>query len=277
MLATAHRRGVRPPVRAHRAWSSRSRPASAWRSPARGRTSPTELVAEADMAMYQAKRKGGAGHQIIDLREALRPTTATAWRRTCARPSPTDSSTSPTSRSCAAADGLVTGVEALLRWTHPIRGQVSRPPSLARSRSRARLISDIGAWVLERSCLDRGRWLHEHPRAPLDLAVNVSARQLVSPDFCATVAERAARDRHGPDGVDPGDDREHLHRGQRARDDSAARPQGPRHPARARRLRHRLLLAELPAPAARSTSSRSTRASSPTSVTLPRAGRSSRP
>ena len=68
----AHRRGVRPPVRARARSSSRSRPASASRSPVRARTSPNQLVVEADTAMYQAKRKGGAGHQIIDLREAVR-------------------------------------------------------------------------------------------------------------------------------------------------------------------------------------------------------------
>jgi EAL domain-containing protein (putative c-di-GMP-specific phosphodiesterase class I) len=51
------------------------------------------------------------------------------------------------------------------------------------------LINRIGAWVLERACRARGTWLERFPHAPLDLAVNVSARQLVTPDFSATVAE----------------------------------------------------------------------------------------
>jgi EAL domain-containing protein (putative c-di-GMP-specific phosphodiesterase class I) len=43
------------------------------------------------------------------------------------------------------------------------------------------LIIDIGAWVLERACRDRARWLVDHPGTPLDLAVNVSARQVMTP------------------------------------------------------------------------------------------------
>src|SRR4051794_3077043 len=75
------------------------------------------------------------------------------------------------------ADGRVTGLEALLRWTPPDRGSV---PALSRvaAAEQSGLLSEIGAWVLDRSCRDRGRWLHDHPDAPLDLAVNVSARQL---------------------------------------------------------------------------------------------------
>jgi EAL domain-containing protein (putative c-di-GMP-specific phosphodiesterase class I) len=70
--------------------------------------------------------------------------------------------------------------------------------------------------VLERASRDRTRWLADHPLAPLTVAVNVSARQLVSPDFGATVANVV--------------------------DGRQARP---------RRLRDRLLLTELPPPAAR--------------------------
>jgi EAL domain-containing protein (putative c-di-GMP-specific phosphodiesterase class I) len=94
------------------------------------------------------------------------------------------------------ADGRVTGVEALVRWTHPTRGTVPAI-SLVEVAEQCGLISDMGAWVLERSCLDRGRWLHEHPESPLDLAVNVSARQLSKPDFLRTVA--SVLDRTGMD------------------------------------------------------------------------------
>jgi EAL domain-containing protein (putative c-di-GMP-specific phosphodiesterase class I) len=49
-------------------------------------------------------------------------------------------------------------------------------------------ITQIGAWVLERACRDRGTWLRQHPATPLDLAVNVSARQVMGPGFAGTVA-----------------------------------------------------------------------------------------
>ena len=71
--------------------SSRSRRASGWRSPVRGRTSPTSCCVDADIAMYQAKRKGGG--RPPDLRPARRAPSRRA-RQPRARPArgarPTD-------------------------------------------------------------------------------------------------------------------------------------------------------------------------------------------
>ena len=144
------------------------------------------LVAEADIAMYQAKRKNDAGHHIVDLREVLDIDTdglETDLRSAFAQDK-LDIAYQPIVRS---TDGLVMGVEALLRWTHPDRGAVPAMAIVALAEE-SELIGEIGAWVLERACRDRGRWLHDHPGAPLDLAVNVSARQLMSPEFGSTVS-----------------------------------------------------------------------------------------
>jgi EAL domain-containing protein (putative c-di-GMP-specific phosphodiesterase class I) len=78
-------------------------------------------------------------------------------------------------------------VETLLRWTHPHRGAVPAASMVAVA-EQSGLITDIGAWVLQRACRDRGRWLHDHPVAPKDLVVNVSTRQLITPGFCSVVA-----------------------------------------------------------------------------------------
>ena len=70
ILATTHRRGVRHTVRARRRAGSRSAVSAsvgiAFAGP--GEEFSNELVVKADMAMYQAKRNGGAGHQLIDMR-----------------------------------------------------------------------------------------------------------------------------------------------------------------------------------------------------------------
>jgi predicted signal transduction protein with EAL and GGDEF domain len=145
-----------------------------------------QLVAEADMAMYQAKHRGGAGREVIDLRELLRNhdhhTLEEDLRRACDEGS-LDVVYQPIVRSC---DGALTGVEALLRWTHPERGAIP-PMTVVSLAEQSTLINDIGAWVLERACTDRGRWLQDHPDAPLELAVNVSAHQVMASDLRATV------------------------------------------------------------------------------------------
>ena len=156
-----------------------------------------ELVAQADTAMYQAKRKGGARHQSIDLREALRAMDQNDLEtdlRTAFANGNLDVAYQPIVRT---DDGLLCGVEALLRWTDADRGSVATV-SIVEIAERSGLINEIGAWVLERSCLDRSRWLQRRPDAPLELAVNVSAWQIVSNDFPATVADVLAKSAMDP-------------------------------------------------------------------------------
>jgi diguanylate cyclase (GGDEF)-like protein len=145
------------------------------------------LVVEADVAMYQAKRKGGGRHQIIDLREALKNDARRALEpdlRTAFEQDELHLAYQPIVRN---TDDRIIAVEALLRWTHPEQGAIAAT-SMVTVAEETRLIISLGAWVLERACRDRGEWLAAHPKAPIDIAVNVSARQLMSPDFCPMIA-----------------------------------------------------------------------------------------
>lgn len=79
----------------------------------------------------------------------------------------------------------VRGVEALIRWQHPVKGLI--PPvefiTLAEERG---LILEIGEWVLEEAC-GRLQAAVENECPPVELSVNVTPRQLVHPDFSAMV------------------------------------------------------------------------------------------
>jgi len=146
-----------------------------------------QLVRDADIAMYQAKRKGGGAHQVIDLREAGRSANHLELRHDLRAAFSRDELSLSYQPIVRAVDRRVTGLEALLRWDHPDRGPVPAPTMVAIAEESS-LITAIGAWVLERSCKDRMQWLRQHPEGPLDLAVNVSARQLMGSGFRDTVA-----------------------------------------------------------------------------------------
>ena len=80
------------------------------------------------------------------------------------------------------ADGRVTGVEALLRWEHPVFGTVA-PLRFIPLAERNGLIIPIGAWVLQEACHQLAAWGDD----ALSMSVNVSARQLGSTDLVQVV------------------------------------------------------------------------------------------
>ncbi|WP_407345787.1 putative bifunctional diguanylate cyclase/phosphodiesterase [Pengzhenrongella phosphoraccumulans] len=152
----------------------------------RGEAITDNIIVDADMAMYQAKRRGGATHQVIDLRAAHEMHERNHLEldlRTAIEESTLDVAYQPIVRT---TDGQLEGAEALLRWTHPDRGPIPALVAIAAA-EQSGLISDLGEWVFERSCRDWVTWFRTHPDQRFDLAVNVSARQLMVPGFSSMV------------------------------------------------------------------------------------------
>jgi predicted signal transduction protein with EAL and GGDEF domain len=79
------------------------------------------------------------------------------------------------------------GVEALVRWRHPLRGVVG-PVEFIEIAEESGLIGAIGEQVLRAACRDFARWRRElGALAPRLLAVNLSRAQLAQPDLCDIV------------------------------------------------------------------------------------------
>jgi diguanylate cyclase len=86
---------------------------------------------------------------------------------------------------------VVIGVEALCRWTHPTRGEVS-PAEFIAIAEHSGLIIELGAWVLRRACLDGKAW------PELTMAVNVSPLQFRRADFVDVVERTLAETQFDP-------------------------------------------------------------------------------
>jgi diguanylate cyclase (GGDEF)-like protein len=93
------------------------------------------------------------------------------------------------------ADGRVAGVEALLRWHHPRLGQVP-PDEFIPVAEESGLIGGLGEFVLDEACYQLSRWLDDGH--DVDLAVNVSVRELHADGYPAGVAEILRRHRVPP-------------------------------------------------------------------------------
>ncbi len=160
-----------------------------------GRPGPTgqDLIREADTAMYRAKAVGRGSVAVFDesmrssvlerleLEQSLRQALALGQLEVHFQPV------------VALCSDLVVSHEALVRWTHPVRGNVP-PDSFIGLAEETGLIVEIGDWVLERS-LEVLAARRAAGAGSLTVAVNVAGRQLIDPQFGARVC--AALRRHG--------------------------------------------------------------------------------
>jgi EAL domain-containing protein (putative c-di-GMP-specific phosphodiesterase class I) len=92
------------------------------------------------------------------------------------------------------------GVEALVRWDHAARGNLA-PAEFIPVAEESGLVVPLGAHVLREACAQVARWRRETPYTDLRLTVNVSARQMASPDFVGTVQEVLADTGLEPDSL----------------------------------------------------------------------------
>jgi predicted signal transduction protein with EAL and GGDEF domain len=156
-------------------------------------TSAEELLRNADVAMYVAKRDGKGRYTIFqpemqhavrdyhelegDLRNAIdRDEFRLAFQPVV------DLHT-----------GRPVSAEALIRWDHPVRGRIF-PQKFIGAAIESGLIVPIGRFVLNSACDHLARWRREYPQlSHLTLSINVAGRQFQSDSFPAEVAEAIER------------------------------------------------------------------------------------
>jgi len=88
------------------------------------------------------------------------------------------------------------GGEALLRWFHPVRGQIPTAEFIAIAEETG-LIGDIGKWTLQRVCRDLGRWRAAGLSLP-SIAVNVSGRDFMHPEALLRISDTVAAAKLSP-------------------------------------------------------------------------------
>ena len=152
-----------------------------------GNDAPEELIHDADLAMYRTKRDKDRGdHQVIDLRELHRAEHQAGLARGLPGAPGRGELHLAYQPIVDTVDGRLTGVEALLRWTHPSRGSVSPTVFIPFAEQSGQIIA-LGQWVLEQSWRDRESW-QRHRDEEIGMSVNVSAHQFMAAGFASAVA-----------------------------------------------------------------------------------------
>ncbi len=147
---------------------------------------PAELIRDADLAMYRNKRHRDANDEVLDLRTLHLAGYQAGLARSLPGAVERGELHVEYQPIVDTADGQLTGVEALLRWTHPTRGAVS-PTVLIPFAEQSGQIIELGQWVLEQACTDHQRW-QSPPGAEIGISVNVSAHQIMAAGFAPSVA-----------------------------------------------------------------------------------------
>ena len=147
------------------------------------------LLRDADTAMYRAKGAGRDGYMVFDdsMRQSVRDRVEIelALRHAVAR-----------KQLWIAYQPIVNletenvvGAEALIRWTHPVRGAIS-PIEFIPVAEETGMIIDIGAWVMRESVQQLARWRHSGVVGPdFFMSVNASTRQLRDHELTKLAAE----------------------------------------------------------------------------------------
>ena len=139
------------------------------------------LIMNADTAMYQAKENGRQGYRFfkpaMNLRAVERQSIEESLRRALER----QEFALHYQPKVNLRTGEITGAEALIRWTHPIRGPVC-PAQFIPVAEDCGLILPIGNWVLREACQQARAWVDEG--LPFGtMAVNISAMEFQDENF----------------------------------------------------------------------------------------------
>lgn len=158
------------------------------------------LLRHADQAMYVAKGQGQNRYYLFDVAQdqmarELRQLVSEVRRGLVA--GEFRLYYQPKVNLCS---GLVTGLEALLRWQVPGETEVRLPGSFLPPLANHEVIEEIGRWVMHEALQQLSRWQSEIPQL-MPVSINLAPRQLQSPNFIADLKRELAAHAGVPPGM----------------------------------------------------------------------------
>ncbi len=139
---------------------------------------PEEILRDADMAMYRAKSSGLSTYEVFDQAMHAEAVERLRLENDLQRAADRDEFHLQYQPIVCLKTGELHGVEALVRWSHPERGQVG-PSVFIPLAEEVGAIIPIGRHVLRLACRQAAEWQARFPReVPISISVNLSAKQI---------------------------------------------------------------------------------------------------
>jgi diguanylate cyclase (GGDEF)-like protein/PAS domain S-box-containing protein len=152
-----------------------------------GTVTAESLIRNADVAMYRAKDQGRNQLVVFQERLDLQAVEQLALEQAIRHAIDNDEFELYFQPAVRLLDGAMTHVEALIRWHRPGKGLVF-PGVFIPLAEETGLIVPLGWWVLEEACRQAVAWPTLPGGGEVEVAVNLSAKQLASPDLLPTVS-----------------------------------------------------------------------------------------
>lgn len=144
---------------------------------------PEEVLRDADIAMFRAKAKGKACHELFDTAMRARAVARMELERELRQALEREEFRVHYQPIVSLETGQLAGFEALLRWQHPRRGLVP-PAEFIPAAKKTGLIIPIGGWMLREACRQMHEWQMLFPTHPaLTISVNLSGKRFAQPDL----------------------------------------------------------------------------------------------
>lgn len=148
---------------------------------------PEDFLRDADTAMYRAKEAGKARCEVFDREMHVRNMNLLRVETDLRRALERHEFEVYYQPIVALAGDPVREFEALIRWNHPVQGQIA-PGEFISVAEETGLIVPIGEWIMEQACRQTRLWLDRLPENDeLCVSVNLSAKQLMHPSLVAQV------------------------------------------------------------------------------------------
>ena len=147
-----------------------------------------ELLRNADLAMYMAKRDRKGGYRLFEQAMHAKVVERLELRSDLERAIELGQLAVHYQPVVRLEGDTVYGVEALLRWTHPTRGSIS-PVQFIPIAEETGLIIPIGRWVLREACAEAADLNRRLTDTPLVMSVNLSVKQLQSDSIITDVSD----------------------------------------------------------------------------------------
>jgi diguanylate cyclase (GGDEF)-like protein/PAS domain S-box-containing protein len=147
-----------------------------------------DLIRDADVAMYAAKKQGRGRWAWFDLSMRQASIDLLFMQNALKHAIPRNEFYLVYQPIFAVGSGLIEGVEALIRWHHPVLGHIA-PDVFISVAEDIGVIGELGQWVMRTACTEVKRWLNDLPASRIKLNVNVSGLELNHPGFVQRVAK----------------------------------------------------------------------------------------